>query len=1059
MAEDKSGRELTPREPADVEATDASLTPVDGESRDVERFSAGPRAHSVGLTEERSAKIVRQSANARSVVFLAILLISLFIPVYWFYENGIPALGAEGRMVAETEAQYVTDVARGYELYIANCAECHGDAGQGGIGPRLNDQGKLYNVLTPAGDPGTGHLNPDFLENVLVVGGRYVCGDPDSLMASWQEPNGPLNYRQVEELIAWLTASQDIVFELHVESHGEADEDPGEPEVVAGWRDLDYEPAPDDTPVPACWKAPNGLTAATDSGSTGGTDTGTDTSTGSTDAGSTPAVSGGTPDAPRQIELLANSALQFTDTSGAQVTELGLVPGETVEFVIDNTAGFDHNFYIGPADVLQGSFAETEVGIPTWQSGVQTLTWTVPEEGVEGLQFACTVPGHYTPMHGPLVTADAGSGCGGTPAEEHGRCAGYGRRRGCSTDRGQRRPTTADRRPAARHQHEATAALQFTGEDGHPPDHRSRSRPARPSSSSSTTPPASTTTSGSAPPRTCHSPLPRPTSASPPGRSGVQTLTWTVPEEGAAGAAVRLHDPRPLRCRHVRQLRDLRARTGEDVAQQALPQGAARRRAAFGLFDADGWTWAGLKATFWFLFIIFMLGVVPNWAYYITTSNTIQVGYNFASIVNLCPADNEDLPCPAPAGAMKPWQASPEELAMPAGRSGSSVFQSGSTVYLLGGTVDGTATDEVLLTEITEDGNLVPWTEGTPLPEPRSDATVGLFSGIPYLMGGYDASGTPTSTVYKGIVEEGVLTGWELSDGEDRTVDLTLPQPLAGAGVVTGSAGFVLVGGTDAEGDPTNGVYLAWTDEAGQVLQPWEPLENLALPEERTDVVAAMISDFVYVVGGEGPEGATETVFRLNLHEGEAETDEAGNLVGWAVAPPSEALPEARTDATTFTSNGAIYVIGGFDADGAPTDSMMWAVPDTLTGDYEGWERLEQTDLPVATAAAPIVGVGAHAFVFGGETPDGATDGSLRAEISPRPPFFQLGIAGATIPGLAIKGEVGQQLGYMNAMGVGMLNFVILIIIGIAFSRPESSKRVIGRILRIKPEPEERYRA
>ena len=82
-----------------------------------------------------------------------------------------------------------------------------------------------------------------------------------------------------------------------------------------------------------------------------------------------------------------------------------------------------------------------------------------------------------------------------------------------------------------------------------------------------------------------------------------------------------------------------------------------------------------------------------------------------------------------------------------------------------------------------------------------------------------------------------------------------------------------------------------------------------------------------------------------------------------------------------------------------------------------------------------------------------------RVEISARPPFFQLGIAGATIPGLSIKGEVGQQLGYLNAMGVGMVNFVVLIIIGVAFSRPESSKRVIGRILRIKPEPEEQYRS
>ena len=48
------------------------------------------------------------------------------------------------------------------------------------------------------------------------------------------------------------------------------------------------------------------------------------------------------------------------------------------------------------------------------------------------------------------------------------------------------------------------------------------------------------------------------------------------------------------------------------MAQQALPAGATRRRVAFGLLDANGWTWAGLKATFWFLFIIFMLGVVPT---------------------------------------------------------------------------------------------------------------------------------------------------------------------------------------------------------------------------------------------------------------------------------------------------------------------------------------------------------------------------------------------------------------------------------------------------------------
>ncbi len=192
-----------------------------------------------------------------------------------------------------------------------------------------------------------------------------------------------------------------------------------------------------------------------------------------------------------------------------------------------------------------------------------------------------------------------------------------------------------------------------------------------------------------------------------------------------------------------------------------------------------------------------MLGVVPNWAYYFTTSNTISVGYNFASIVNLCPADNENLPCPAPAGATLPWQTSPPELALPAARTGASVYQSGTTVYLIGGSVDGSATDEVLVTHVTENGNLSGWTTGPALPEPRTDAALGMFGGIPYLMGGLDASGAPTDTVYEGIVEEGVLTGWVLADGENRTEVLTLPQPLSGAGVVTGTGGFALVGGRE----------------------------------------------------------------------------------------------------------------------------------------------------------------------------------------------------------------------------------------------------------------------
>ncbi|MBA2254239.1 MAG: cytochrome c, partial [Chloroflexi bacterium] len=250
MSDERTGRELTPRDPD----RDEVVVRERPEAQTPERFYAGDSAHVVGLTEERAAQIVRQSGNARSIAFLATLIVALFIPIYWFYDLGFPAIAGSSRLEAEAKAQQVTDIGRGHELYLANCAQCHGPEGKGGIGPPLNDQAKLYNALTSDGRPGTGHLNPNYLQRVLEVGGRYVCGDPDSIMPAWLQPAGPLNYRQVEELIAFLTASKDISYvttPAHPIEEGATNE-PTEPQQ--GWRDPSYQPAPGSSPVPECWR-------------------------------------------------------------------------------------------------------------------------------------------------------------------------------------------------------------------------------------------------------------------------------------------------------------------------------------------------------------------------------------------------------------------------------------------------------------------------------------------------------------------------------------------------------------------------------------------------------------------------------------------------------------------------------------------------------------------------------------------------------------------------------------------------------------------------------------
>src|SRR4051812_50175401 len=97
MTEDRTGRELTP-------AGDTGVTSPPTEAGTLDRFTAPPAAHTIGLTEERAAQVVQQSGRARMVAFLAVLIVAVFIPIYWFYDIGVaaPRLRNLGRKEAHT---------------------------------------------------------------------------------------------------------------------------------------------------------------------------------------------------------------------------------------------------------------------------------------------------------------------------------------------------------------------------------------------------------------------------------------------------------------------------------------------------------------------------------------------------------------------------------------------------------------------------------------------------------------------------------------------------------------------------------------------------------------------------------------------------------------------------------------------------------------------------------------------------------------------------------------------------------------------------------------------
>jgi len=483
------------------------------------------------------------------------------------------------------------------------------------------------------------------------------------------------------------------------------------------------------------------------------------------------------------------------------------------------------------------------------------------------------------------------------------------------------------------------------------------------------------------------------------------------------------------------------------MAQQALQSGRTqtRGRAFFGLLDANGWGWASLKATFWFIVMIFLLGYIPDRAYYFTVNRTMDLGILAWSPINFCPPENKTLPCPPPVGAVIPWEVAPPELSLRAPRVDGTIAQIGTKILYIGGSDGTAATDTTFVATASGVGNFDRWTEGPKLPSPRANAAVGFSAGRIFVVGGTRPNGRPTNTVFvlSPNSQTGELGEWQTA--EELELDLVLPEPRSGASLVPAADGLFLVGGTADGTTPVKTVWKSTFDRAG-ALQPWQPQAELY--QETTDATAAMSGDYMWVYGGTSAAGPTKTVQRGEFQPDNEETrvDESTNLKQFGVAGGPVDLPEPRTNAAGFAASGALYLIGGSDSTG-PRSELYWTVPDAL-GNITEWKHLAESDLPAGGLAGSASFVlGPNVILVGGETRDGPIAGAARANVAPQEPFFQLGLVGATVPALKIDGEIGQQLGYLNANTVGIINFAILIVIGWAFAHKEQVRAMRERLM------------
>lgn len=469
---------------------------------------------------------------------------------------------------------------------------------------------------------------------------------------------------------------------------------------------------------------------------------------------------------------------------------------------------------------------------------------------------------------------------------------------------------------------------------------------------------------------------------------------------------------------------------------------AGRRRALMGLLDADGWTWASVKAFLWFSLIIFMLAYIPDRAYYLTVNRTVDLGLLAWSPINFCPPENQTLPCPAPGGSVIPWEPSPADLALPDPRTGGSLAQVGTKLLYVGGS-DGTVATTTTYLADAASGTFGAWSVGPALPEARSEAAAVVIGSTLYLIGGAGLDGAPVSTIWTLTYDQDAKTfgTWEAVDG------LALPAARAGAAAIPVSDGLLVVGGIGPDGAPQATTWKATTDGKG-VLGAFADQAPILDPVAYATI--AQVGDHVWLWGGSNVNGPSGGVQRGDLGTPAALETPAPDaaavplqLLKWAVRDAAN-LPSARSAAAGFSANGALYVAGGADATG-PQNEFYWAIPDA-NGDINDWKHLDETDLPASgLEGGRAIVTGTNVFIVGGTSADGVQSGTVRANLAPQEPFFQAGLVGVVVPALRIDGEIGQQLGYINAAGAGTVNFVLLLLIGWAYAHPATVKAWIDR--------------
>jgi hypothetical protein len=316
-----------------------------------------------------------------------------------------------------------------------------------------------------------------------------------------------------------------------------------------------------------------------------------------------------------------------------------------------------------------------------------------------------------------------------------------------------------------------------------------------------------------------------------------------------------------------------------------------------------------------------------------------------------------------------------------------------NVVYVLGG-ADSTnlPRNKVLFANVQANGQLGPWTPTASLPGAVAFAAAvaatpfnSRISGPGYLFvlgGSTDASGTPTTAVYRGTLNaDGSVAAWSAAGN--------LPIALHSAGAALFNGDIYIAGGATTGNTAVANVYRSRIDSNG-ALGAWQSLA--ALPTPRSYHGFLSFGEYLYSFGGEtsavGPNDSTNTGTMLS------EVDYAKvDLHTGALNPPSwtmgASLKKAVSKHTAAQGGGNVLITGGIyngASSGSTEESYAQLNSDGSVGAFNGATGSHTIvsaggkDLFNHAAISYVDGLGvAHIMVIGGD--DVNAPGKKRAEV------------------------------------------------------------------------------